>query len=184
MRTAASSGSVLARFRPGGAAQFFSEPLHELFGATVSLNALLPCSDVDRVRSQVAEGARDGERVSALEAFLAARVGSRSPDAVVTAAVRILCDAHGAVRIRTLARLLAISQDPLEKRFRRAVGASPKQFASLLRLRHAVENYRPGVPLAQLALDAGYFDQAHFSRELRAATGEPPGRFLRAADYR
>jgi methylphosphotriester-DNA--protein-cysteine methyltransferase len=100
---------------------------------------------------------------------------------VVAAAVRAIVEARGALRIRELARRLAISQDPLEKRFRRAVGMSPKQLARLVRIRHAIAAYRPGMSLARLAIAAGFYDQAHFHRELRAVTGEAPGRFLPAA---
>jgi len=184
MRTAGGSGIVLALFHPGGAAQFFSEPLHQLFGATVALDELLPRAEVDRVCTCVTEAADDAERVAAVEALLVARLRPRPPDPVVAAALRAIADAHGAVQIRALARRLAISQDPLEKRFRRSVGASPKQFASLLRVRHAIDAYRPGARLTHLARDAGYFDQSHFNRELRAVTGEAPGRFLRAEAYR
>jgi AraC-like DNA-binding protein len=184
MRTSAGGGIVLARFHPGGAAQFLAEPLHELFGATLPLDEVLPRDEIDRVRHDVTSAANDHARVAAFEAFLLARLRPGSPDPMVAAAVRAISDARGVVQIRALARQLGISQDPLEKRFRRAVGASPKQLASLLRLRHAVETYRPGARLTQLALDAGYFDQSHFSRELRAATGEAPGRFLRAGEHR
>jgi AraC-like DNA-binding protein len=184
MRTAAGGGIALALFHPGGAAQFFSEPLHELFGATVALDELLPGVDVDRVRSRVGEATTDAQRIAGLEAFLLARLRPETPDPLVAEAVRILRETRGEVRIGALARKLAISQDPFEKRFRRAVGTSAKQLASLLRMRHAVQAYRPGVALGRLATDAGYFDQSHMSRELRAVTGEPAGKFLRAGQYR
>jgi transcriptional regulator GlxA family with amidase domain len=184
MRTEAHSGIVLARFRPDGAAQFLPHALHEHYGTTMALDEIMPRAGVDRLRARVAECGDDRARVVALEAFLVARLGQRDPDPLVAAAVRAIEEAQGALQIGALARRLAISQDPLEKRFRRVVGASPKQFASLLRVRRAVEAYRPEVKLAALALEAGYFDQSHFSRELRAVTGETPGRFFRAGEYR
>ena len=88
-----------------------------------------------------------------------------------------------AVRVGVLARDLGISRDRLEKRFRCAVGCSPKQLASILRLHAAVGTYAPGVNLTQLALGAGYADQAHFNREFRAVTGDSPRRFLGASAY-
>ena len=36
-----------------------------------------------------------------------------------------------------------------------------------------------GVPLATIAADCGFADQAHFSRSFRAAYGVPPSRFRR-----
>ncbi|MCI0573186.1 MAG: helix-turn-helix domain-containing protein [Myxococcaceae bacterium] len=184
MRTAAGGGVVLAMFHPAGATQFFAEPLHELFDATVALDQLVQRGDVDRVASQVADAADHAERVAALEAFLVARMRPQQPDRLVATAVGAIHEARGGIRIGALAKALAISQDPLEKRFRRVVGASPKQFASLLRLRYVVDAYRPGASLTRLALDAGYFDQSHFIREFRAVTGEAPGRFLRVGEHR
>jgi AraC-like DNA-binding protein len=180
MRTGAGGGVVLARFHPGGAAAFFPQPLHQLFGTTVALQDLLPRAQVDELQARVRQAAGDRGRVATLQAFLRARLQPAALDPLVTAAVRAIGDARGAVQIRALARQLAISQDPFEKRFRRVVGASPKQLASLVRLRHAIDSYRPGAPLTRLALDAGYFDQSHFNREFRAVTGQAPGRLLRA----
>ncbi len=108
------------------------------------------------------------------EAFLLARLRPGPTDPLVASAVRAIGEARGQLRIRALARRLGISQDPFEKRFRRVVGASPKQLESLLRLRHAIESYRPGASLTRLAQEAGYFDQSHFSRELRAAPASLP----------
>jgi AraC-like DNA-binding protein len=54
----------------------------------------------------------------------------------------------------------------------------PKQFASIVRLRAAVESYGRGSSLTTVAHDAGYFDQFHFVRTFRSFTGEPPQRFL------
>jgi AraC-like DNA-binding protein len=51
-------------------------------------------------------------------------------------------------------------------------------------VRSPAKAYRPEVRLTQLALDAGYFDQSHFNREVRAVTGEAPGRFFRVGEYR
>ncbi|MDC0678266.1 helix-turn-helix domain-containing protein [Sorangium atrum] len=184
MRTSARGRITLALFRPGGAAAFFPQPLHELFGQTSTLLDLVPRADVERLSTRIAEASDDATRVAALESMLLERCQTAVLDPVVAAAVRALEEARGAVRIGALARHLGISQDPLEKRFRRAVGATPKQLASLLRLRHALEAWRPGSSLAELAQQAGYFDQSHFTRELRAVTGQPPGRFLRSSARR
>lgn len=181
MRTSPGGRITLALFRPGGAAAFFPQPLHELFGQSQPLVDLAPRAEVDRLRMRVAEARDDAGRVAVVEDMLLGRLRQLAGvDPVVAAAVRTLEEARGSLRISALARRLAISQDPLEKRFRRVVGATPKQLGSLLRLRHALEIWRPGASLAEVARRAGYFDQSHFSRELRAVTGQPPGRFFRA----
>jgi AcrR family transcriptional regulator/AraC-like DNA-binding protein len=174
LRTSAGGRIALAMFRPGSTAAFFGEPLHELFGRTAPLDDLLPRADAERATARVAE-AWDDARVAAVEALLLAQRRPAAPDAVVTAAVRALEESRGALPIHALARRVGVGQDPLEKRFRRVVGATPKQLASLFRLRHAIDSWKPGASLAELAQPAGYFDQSNFTRELRAVVGEPPG---------
>lgn len=181
MRTSAGGGVILARFRPGGAARFFGEPLHALFGTTAPVSDLAPAAAVARTLDRVGTARDDAQRARAVEALLLSQQRD-DPDPLVTAAVeRLGADAS---RIADLAHDLGISIDALEKRFRRAVGCTPKQLASMTRLWSAIDRHRPGVPLAQLALAAGYYDQAHFSRALRAATGQAPGEFFRGRALR
>ena len=91
----------------------------------------------------------DSVRVAVLERFLLNRLSPGGRDERVGAAVRAIRATSGSIRIRGLAAELGLSQDRLEKRFRQAVGASPKELAAILRLRRAVDAYRPGVCLAR-----------------------------------
>ena len=180
MRTSAGGGIVLATFHEAGAARFFPEPLHELFGRTAALDELVPRDEIERVSSLVASASGHAERLAIVERFLRGRQGPEAADPIVAAAARAIRRARGSIRIGALAAELGIGQDRLEKRFRRAVGASPKQLASTIRLRHLVDSYRPGKSLARLAVEAGYFDQSHFIRDFRSVTGESPQHFFRA----
>jgi hypothetical protein len=85
--TAPRSGLVLTRFAPGGAARFFSQPLHRLLGQTVALGDLVALRDVDRLHARVAEAPGDRDRVDVVADFLRTRMLGRD-DALVAAAVR------------------------------------------------------------------------------------------------
>jgi len=55
-------------------------------------------------------------------------------------------------------------------------GVSPKYFARVARMQQVARRLAlsPHERLFDLALDVGYFDQAHFSHDLRALTGLSP----------
>ena len=182
MATAGGSGVVVAKFTELGAAAFLDVPLHHLFGTIVPLEQLLPPTTVEQLVEEVREAPAAAGRVHALERFLTARLRPRS-DRLVAEATRVLRGSRGCARIATVARDLGVSQDLLEKRFRRKVGATPKQFASILRFRQAVAVHRPGRDLGTLALDAGYYDQAHFNRQFRFVTGCAPTALLTSEEY-
>ena len=126
MQTSARGGIVVTAFTELGAAQFFDQPLHEWFGGMIALGDVCARAEFRDVEERLGEARSSEARVALIDAFLCRRLRDREPDGTVAAAVRAIRRAGGALRIGALAKELGISQDPLEKRFRRAVGASPK----------------------------------------------------------
>jgi AraC-like DNA-binding protein len=186
MYTSPNGGIVIVKFRAAGAAPFFDTELHQLFGTMTALDELVDRDEVANTSRQLIAAPGDDERIAVVERFLIARLARRqevSPDPLVGGALRAICAAAGAIRVGQVARDLQVSQDTLEKRFRRAVGASPRQFASIVRLRRAVDLSREHTTLTTLAQDAGYYDQSHFIRDFRTFTGEAPGHFFVNAEY-
>jgi AraC-like DNA-binding protein len=65
-----------------------------------------------------------------------------------------------------------------ERHLRRLVieegGYGPKLLGRVLRLRHALARVRAGMPLAEVAYESGYADQAHFTSDCQALVGATP----------
>jgi AraC-like DNA-binding protein len=70
-----------------------------------------------------------------------------------------------------------MNERSLQRLTARRIGLSPKWLVQRRRLHEAAELLRAGDPpdLAQLALQLGYVDQAHFGRDFRTVTGLTPG---------
>lgn len=82
------------------------------------------------------------------------------------------------VRVTQLCERFALTERSLQRLTRRRLGLSPKWLIRRRRLHEAVERLqRTEADLATLALDLGYTDQAHLTRDFRSATGFTPGRF-------
>lgn len=175
---AANMGSVLIRFKAGGAAAFFKQPMHEIFGGSILLDDFMRQSELILLEEQLCEAATDIEKISIIEAFLIARLQHDPLDELVTAAMKIIHSNSGNIRIKELMQQLYISQSALEKRFRQVVGASPKKFSMIVRFKHFIENYNPQVPLSDQGWEAGFYDQAHFIKTFKSFTGETPETFF------
>ncbi|TDE13351.1 helix-turn-helix domain-containing protein [Dyadobacter psychrotolerans] len=173
------TGTVLVFFKEGGAAAFFKNPLHELFRESVSLDNFMLRSELLLLEERLCEASTDQKKIGVVEQFLIARMNPGSTDQLVVAALSIIHKNKGTIRIKDLADQLHISQSPLEKRFRQAVGASPKKFASIVRLKNVIEQQREIETLTRLGYEAGYYDQAHFIKEFRTFTGEPPEKYFK-----
>jgi AraC-like DNA-binding protein len=171
--------NVLAMFTPTGAASFLREPVERLFNGTLAMEHEAGRSEIDLIEEQLLETSRDEVRVQVVEQFLRERLRARAADPVVTNAVERIRRSGGSLRIDGLAREARLSQSALERRFRRAVGTSPKKFAGLVRLRNVVKLRRSCANLTEIAHAAGYADQPHFIKDFKRFTGNAPEAFFR-----
>ena len=95
------------------------------------------------------------------------------------AAISSMQKANGNLKIDQLTRSLNISRRELERKFNRYIGLSPKQLAKIFRLQFALQCESESDLLTHLALDAGYYDQAHFIKEFSSIVNEKPSEYFR-----
>ncbi|SDL95316.1 helix-turn-helix domain-containing protein [Microbacterium azadirachtae] len=173
------------RFRPGGAPPL-PLPLEELVDQSVPL-AEMWGGLADRLQHDVAAAGTLERAIGALEAFLLQRfrVG-RAADPVLRAAVAALMPWRP-VEVGAVAAGVGLSESQLRRRALSAVGLSPKVLQRTLRFQgflalaqaRATPSGRVGRDgIAGLAVDAGYADQAHLSRECLRLTGQTPRELL------
>lgn len=108
--------------------------------------------------------------------WLHERLERRPPiDAVARAAVDLIRETRGNLPIAAVADRVGIGERQLQRRFRRAVGLTPKEFARIRRFRSAVAEVLAGrVEWSRVAHEFGFADQAHLSREFADITGFAP----------
>jgi AraC-like DNA-binding protein len=142
---------------------------------------------VDRLVEAMARAETPGRALMFLQAHLVQEFrGAVRADPLVGEAVQALMPWHP-VSIGTLATHLALSASQLRRRCLHAVGLSPKALQRTLRFQgfHALaqagataSGRRGADGMAGLAVDAGYADQAHLSRECLRLTGLTPRQLL------
>jgi AraC-like DNA-binding protein len=182
LRYEGNTANLLVVFQEDGAAAFFKEPLHELFGESVPLDNLIRRQQIADVTEQLSEAPDHNTRIDIIQHLLLACRKQSQPDLLVHEAVQMIRHAAGNLRVKHLMQELHISQDAFEKRFRKSTGATPKQFASIVRLRGLISR-ADDTTLTEMAYNAGYFDQAHFIKDFKSFTGKTPGEFYRSAVF-
>lgn len=171
--------SVGAQLRPGAAAA--------LFGLTAAAlaDAHTPAADLwgafaEEAHQRLCEAPDPEARLRVFEALLLSRL---EPERRLHPAV-----AHGVAALRrgaSVAEVVAasgFSHRHFGQLFQAQVGAPPKVWARVQRMQSALRfAHDAGQTLVDVAAHAGYADQAHLTRELRALTGLSPGAYRRAA---
>lgn len=180
---AQNSSTIIVLFKEAGATAFFKEPLHELFEESVSLDSFIPSQKISIIEERLSEATSNSHRIAIIEQFLLSILIYPKSDSLITAALAKIHSAKGNIRIKELADTLYISQDAFEKRFRKAVGTTPKLFASIVRMNSIIQHKQNNQSLFDIAIDGGYFDQAHFNKEFKLFTGQTPTDFFRQISF-
>ncbi|MBV9604020.1 MAG: AraC family transcriptional regulator [Solirubrobacterales bacterium] len=165
---------VGVRLRPGVAGAVLGLPATELCDEAPDADDVVDRESVERLLGELHAG---GDPHAILMRAIARRA-DRAPDALVAAAIAALN--HPEARVAAVADDLGVSARQLQRRVAGAVGYGPKLLARVLRFRRlqALAAPRTG-ELVDLALDAGYADQAHMTAEVTRLTGLSPVRFLK-----
>jgi AraC family transcriptional regulator len=80
--------------------------------------------------------------------------------------------------VAEIARKVDLHPVYLSRAFREFCGQSPGQYLNRVRVRYAQEKLaNPEIPISEIALLAGFFDQSHFTRVFKQQTGITPGAF-------
>jgi len=174
-----SPGSMMgAHFRPGGAWPFFGTPLSEFTDEVVELGDVAG-ADAWFLREQLLAAQSANKKFEILESFLLRHGGDRLyPNRAVHFAVEQMISVPMRLLIRDLAAKVGISQKHLISLFDQRVGMKPKQLDRVLRFQRVIQKLsadRPKeVDWTAIALECGYYDQAHFINDFQSFSGMTP----------
>jgi AraC-like DNA-binding protein len=163
-----------------GARLFFGQPMYELANRVVSLDDAFG-AEARRLEMALYDAEDWAARFDLLDDAIAARIArAKLPPPAVTHVMRRLVRSHGAIPIGTLASEVGWSHKHLVSQFTEQIGLTPKTLARVLRFGLAADRLASsaGGHLADIAIDCGYYDQSHFTRDFRAFAGVTPTKLL------
>lgn len=177
------TAALIVLFKETGVSAFFKQPIHELFEESVSLDNFFSHPEVAVLEERLAETGNNKTKIAVVEQFLYSKLLYHKPDSLVSEAIGKIYLNNGTLKIRELADGLFISQDAFEKRFRKVTGATPKQFASIVKMKAVIRQKSAPSSFLDIALENGYFDQSHFNKDFKLFTGQTPTDFFKSASY-
>ncbi len=173
-------GHIMAEFTPTGANRLLG-----LSGSAIAHS----CSDMfdvlqpnpARVLSEGLSAAQNkNARIDAFNVALReiAKV-ARPADQTIEMAVKIIEAEHGCIGLATLCQRLGENPRTISRRFKSLVGLSPKFFMRVVQFNTAVSliHDNDDTALTNLAIDCGYFDQAHFIKSMQQFMGLCPRQY-------
>lgn len=157
-------------------------PAAELTGRTVALQDLWGDIATRQLLDRLADTHDATAAAVVLERAIAERVATAPPPhARVQLAQHATSRLQSAdVDVATVARDFGLSERHFRRLFREVVGVSPKAFATLTRFHRALDAARAdsGANWSDIAIAAGYYDQAHLIADFRTIAGTTPRALL------
>lgn len=175
--------TVAALTWPGGLGAFITGSAAELTDRVVPLGQALGIDEVALLRQVTAEP-DEAARVALLAGALEQAVdpGRREPALRVAEVARLAESDRTVRRLSDLCERSGLGQRTLQRMFLQYAGVSPTWVIRRYRLLEAAETVREGRPVswADIAAALGYADQAHLTRDFRAAIGQTPAAYASA----
>jgi AraC-like DNA-binding protein len=171
------------KFKPGAFYPFVKTPVSKF------TNKILSLQDVFDIDSTALEEAilpleDKGKMIELAENFIRERLPERDETvALINQIVEFIMANREIARVDQVVSRLNLSKRTLQRLFNQYVGVSPKWVIKRYRLHEAAEQLAGGevTDWPKLALDLGYFDQAHFIKEFKAIVGKSPAEYARDA---
>jgi len=185
---AAESEMLVIRFRPGMAWSFLHMPVLEIKDKVVEAELVFG-NELLSFREQLLEQAEPKQKFIIAERYLLQRIKNHFEvhPAIRYCIAQIGCSPSQA-SIREITLKTGYSSKHLISLFGKYAGINPKQYVSVLKFQQAVqmlEGNRAQINWASLALDCGYYDQAHFINEFKRFSGFNPSAYMELrGDYK
>jgi AraC-like DNA-binding protein len=168
-------------FEPGAFPVFAGDAADLFSNRSVDLEEIWG-SEARTLRDRLREIATPAAKLACLERCLADRLNEMFAKRAVKLhgavdfALTRFSRAPGVATVAEVARSTGWSERRFSQVFREQVGLSPKTWCRVQRFQLAVQRLHAGTDVrwAELAVDCGFYDQAHFANEFRAFSGIDP----------
>ncbi|MBD2846679.1 helix-turn-helix transcriptional regulator [Paenibacillus sp. IB182496] len=178
------AGHVLGvKFRAGGFYPFWRQDVARLTGATAPASVVFG-TEAAAWADAVLDADGDAARAETAERLLGAKLPQRDSRAELAERIvqETMRDPH-MLGVEQLSARYGLSIRQLQRLFRRTVGVTPKWVIKRFRLQEAALQLERGEAghWAELALQLGYYDQAHFIKDFKSVLGVSPAAYRREA---
>ena len=157
-----------ARFYPGMANLLLGCPMDQFTEKEIILSDVQ--KKADGLAERICSANSFDERVQLFEQFHRNSEEQLSASALVSFILKKINECNGDIRIQELEEETGYSTRYINSCFKKHVGIAPKLFLRIVRFQHCFNTLRSqahSLNFADLALDAGYYDQAHFINEFK-----------------
>ena len=175
-------GFIAVRFKAGMLPHFTDLPLNLLVDQVTAFEDIWGRSAYE-LQTQMEYTNNLPARLQLIQDFFCQHLQPSLPDALMTQAMDMLYRQHDSISIEALARHFYLGRRQFERRFLATSGLTASTYRRISRFEHSLRSLMLGAAnnSNDVALEHGYYDQAHFNHEFKRHTGKSPQIYLQTA---
>ncbi|WP_420315711.1 AraC family transcriptional regulator [Ekhidna sp.] len=173
------SSMLVVNFTFTGAYQFIHHPSEQTKSQVIDADVFFQ-SQIDSLRDELLNTENIDTKFTVTEGFLTKRLLNQGPPDAILNASNLIASNPQTGTLKWISDNSGYSQKHFISLFKKYVGLSPKGFQKVMRFQKAIHDLETmqSINWTQLALDCGYYDQAHFINEFKAYSGFNPQQYL------
>jgi AraC-like DNA-binding protein len=169
------------RFKPAGITAFICIPIYEFTNLRIDMSLLDSLFDKSFYDS-LPEKAHIKDKIAHIDTYFTRKlqyIFELEPRIVY--AVDLIRKSQGTISLSKVASQACLSPRHFERKFKTAVGISPKMFSKVTKFEHALSilQRQNNDNLLSIAIDCGYYDHTHLIKDFKALSGDTPSFFRR-----
>lgn len=175
-------GSVFGiKFRPGGFYPFFQKNISTLTNKTIPISELTK-SDILPLENEIFQKEDEESRIKIIETWLENILPESDPKIpLINSMIDKIKEDRSIQSVDQISKLFSINLRSLQRLFQEYVGVSPKWVIQRFRIQEVAERIEKekSIHYAEMALELGYYDQAHFIKDFKNTIGLSPEEYLK-----
>ncbi|XDD54593.1 DUF6597 domain-containing transcriptional factor [Leptospira sp. WS4.C2] len=175
-------GSVFGiKFRPGGFYPFFQKNISTLTNKTIPISELTK-SEILPLENEIFQKEDEESRIKIIETWLENILPESDPKIpLINSVIDKIKEDRSIQSVDQISKLFSINLRSLQRLFREYVGVSPKWVIQRFRIQEVAERIEKekSIHYAEMALELGYYDQAHFIKDFKNTIGLSPEEYLK-----
>ncbi|MFZ6747353.1 helix-turn-helix domain-containing protein [Undibacterium sp. Ren11W] len=182
LSASADIGFVAVRFKIGMMHRFTTIPGAALMDQVLSVDDIWGASGAALLR-QLSYASEMPTRLTLIQSFLLQKLSHTSLDLLAEHAMARIYSRSSTVSVESIAEHFCLGRRQLERRLMALSGLSPRDIKGLSRFQRTIRSamLESAENPTLLALENGYYDQAHFIRDFQKRVGSTPHLYLKEA---